>query len=49
MNRRRVPRRIRKVEMPGQQFVRDPGKVPDHIFEIRFLDPGVQAYFFKFV
>jgi cytochrome c biogenesis protein CcdA/thiol-disulfide isomerase/thioredoxin len=30
------------------QLVRDPGAVTDHIFEIRFLDPGVQAYAFTF-
>ena len=26
------------------QLVRDPGAVADHTFEIRFLDPGAQAY-----
>jgi cytochrome c biogenesis protein CcdA/thiol-disulfide isomerase/thioredoxin len=30
------------------QLVRDPGPVVDHTFEIRFLDPGVQAYAFTF-
>jgi cytochrome c biogenesis protein CcdA/thiol-disulfide isomerase/thioredoxin len=30
------------------QLVRDPGAVADHTFEIRFLDPGVQAYAFTF-
>jgi cytochrome c biogenesis protein CcdA/thiol-disulfide isomerase/thioredoxin len=30
------------------QLVRDPGSVADHTFEIRFLDPGVQAYAFTF-
>ncbi|MDE2329689.1 MAG: cytochrome c biogenesis protein DipZ [Bradyrhizobium sp.] len=30
------------------QLVRDPGAVMDHTFEIRFLDPGVQAYAFTF-
>jgi len=30
------------------QLVRDPGVVADHTFEIRFLDPGVQAYAFTF-
>jgi cytochrome c biogenesis protein CcdA/thiol-disulfide isomerase/thioredoxin len=30
------------------QLVRDPGAVTDHTFEIRFLDPGVQAYAFTF-
>jgi cytochrome c biogenesis protein CcdA/thiol-disulfide isomerase/thioredoxin len=30
------------------QLVRDPGAVKDHTFEIRFLDPGVQAYAFTF-
>ena len=30
------------------QLVRDHGKVADHTFEIRFLDPGVQAYAFTF-
>jgi thiol-disulfide isomerase/thioredoxin len=30
------------------QLVRDPGTVADHSFEIRFLDPGVQAYAFTF-
>jgi cytochrome c biogenesis protein CcdA/thiol-disulfide isomerase/thioredoxin len=30
------------------QLVRDPGTVADHTFEIRFLDPGVQAYAFTF-
>jgi cytochrome c biogenesis protein CcdA/thiol-disulfide isomerase/thioredoxin len=30
------------------QLVRDPGTIMDHTFEIRFLDPGVQAYAFTF-
>ena len=30
------------------QLVRDGGAVADHAFEIRFLDPGVQAYAFTF-
>jgi thiol-disulfide isomerase/thioredoxin len=30
------------------QLVRDPGAVADHTFEIRFLDPGAQAYAFTF-
>jgi cytochrome c biogenesis protein CcdA/thiol-disulfide isomerase/thioredoxin len=30
------------------QLVRDPAAVADHTFEIRFLDPGVQAYAFTF-
>jgi cytochrome c biogenesis protein CcdA/thiol-disulfide isomerase/thioredoxin len=30
------------------QLVRDPGAVADHTFEIRFVDPGVQAYAFTF-
>jgi cytochrome c biogenesis protein CcdA/thiol-disulfide isomerase/thioredoxin len=30
------------------QLVRFPGAVTDHTFEIRFLDPGVQAYAFTF-
>jgi cytochrome c biogenesis protein CcdA/thiol-disulfide isomerase/thioredoxin len=30
------------------QLVRDPGEIADHTFEIRFLDPGVQAYAFTF-
>jgi cytochrome c biogenesis protein CcdA/thiol-disulfide isomerase/thioredoxin len=30
------------------QLVRAPGTVVDHTFEIRFLDPGVQAYAFTF-
>jgi hypothetical protein len=30
------------------QLVRDHGTVADHTFEIRFLDPGVQAYAFTF-
>jgi cytochrome c biogenesis protein CcdA/thiol-disulfide isomerase/thioredoxin len=30
------------------QLVRDPGAVVDRTFEIRFLDPGVQAYAFTF-
>jgi hypothetical protein len=30
------------------QLVRAPGSVADHTFEIRFLDPGVQAYAFTF-
>jgi hypothetical protein len=30
------------------QLVRDPGAVADHTFEIRFIDPGVQAHAFTF-
>jgi hypothetical protein len=30
------------------QLVRGSGAVADHTFEIRFLDPGVQAYAFTF-
>ena len=30
------------------QLVRDPGAVKDQTFEIRFLDPGAQAYAFTF-
>ena len=30
------------------QLVREDGPVADHTFEIRFLDPGVQAYAFTF-
>ncbi|OKO86414.1 cytochrome C biogenesis protein [Bradyrhizobium sp. NAS80.1] len=30
------------------QLVRNPDAVTDHTFEIRFLDPGVQAYAFTF-
>jgi cytochrome c biogenesis protein CcdA/thiol-disulfide isomerase/thioredoxin len=30
------------------QLVRAPGTVSDHTFEIRFLDPGVQAFAFTF-
>ena len=30
------------------QLVRTEGAVADHTFEIRFLDPGVQAYAFTF-
>jgi cytochrome c biogenesis protein CcdA/thiol-disulfide isomerase/thioredoxin len=30
------------------QLVRDPGAVKDHTFEIRFVDPGAQAYAFTF-
>lgn len=30
------------------QLVRASGAVTDHTFEIRFLDPGVQAYAFTF-
>ena len=30
------------------QLIRQSGKVADHTFEIRFLDPGVQAYAFTF-
>jgi cytochrome c biogenesis protein CcdA/thiol-disulfide isomerase/thioredoxin len=30
------------------QLVRSPGAIADHTFEIRFLDPGVQAYAFTF-
>jgi cytochrome c biogenesis protein CcdA/thiol-disulfide isomerase/thioredoxin len=30
------------------QLIRQPGEIRDHTFEIRFLDPGVQAYAFTF-
>jgi hypothetical protein len=30
------------------QLVRQPGLVIEHLFEITFLDPGVQAYVFTF-
>ena len=30
------------------QLVRQSGAIADHTFEIRFLDPGVQAYAFTF-
>ena len=30
------------------QLVRQSGVITDHTFEIRFLDPGVQAYAFTF-
>jgi hypothetical protein len=30
------------------QLVRQPGPVADHVFEIRFLDAGAQAYAFTF-
>jgi hypothetical protein len=30
------------------QLVRQPGAVGDHVFEIRFLDAGAQAYAFTF-
>ena len=30
------------------QLVRETGKVEDHTFEVRFLDPGVNAYAFTF-
>jgi hypothetical protein len=30
------------------QMVRETGSVADHLFEIEFLDPGVQAYSFTF-
>jgi cytochrome c biogenesis protein CcdA/thiol-disulfide isomerase/thioredoxin len=30
------------------QLIRQSGKIADHTFEIRFLDPGVQAYAFTF-
>jgi hypothetical protein len=30
------------------QLVRQSGAVSDHTFEIKFLDPGVQAYAFTF-
>ena len=33
---------------PLYRLVRDPGMVADHTFEIRFLDPGVQAHAFMF-
>ena len=31
-----------------EAFVRETGKVEDHTFEVRFLDPGVNAYAFTF-
>ena len=30
------------------QLVRQSGDIADHTFEIRFLDPGVQAFAFTF-
>jgi hypothetical protein len=30
------------------QRIRQDGDIADHTFEIRFLDPGVQAYAFTF-
>ena len=30
------------------QLIRQNGKIADHTFEIRFLDPGVAAYAFTF-
>jgi hypothetical protein len=30
------------------QLIRQNGSITDHMFEIRFLDPGVQAYAFTF-
>jgi hypothetical protein len=30
------------------QLIRQSGQIIDHIFEIRFLDPGVQSYAFTF-
>src|ERR1700755_1741099 len=30
------------------QLIRQNGPIADHTFEIRFLDPGVQAYAFTF-
>ena len=30
------------------QLIRQSGPIMDHAFEIRFLDPGVQAYAFTF-
>jgi hypothetical protein len=30
------------------QLVRQSGAITDHTFEIRFSDPGVQAYSFTF-
>jgi len=30
------------------QLIRQKGRVADHVFEIRFLDPGVEAYAFTF-
>lgn len=30
------------------QLIRQHGPITDHTFEIRFLDPGVQAYAFTF-
>jgi thiol-disulfide isomerase/thioredoxin len=30
------------------QLIRTPGPINDHTFEIRFIDPGVQAYAFTF-
>jgi hypothetical protein len=30
------------------QLIRQKGPVADHVFEIRFLDPGVEAYAFTF-
>jgi hypothetical protein len=30
------------------QLIRQSGQIIDHMFEIRFLDPGVQSYAFTF-
>jgi Thioredoxin like C-terminal domain len=30
------------------QLIRQDGKIKDRVFEIQFLDPGVQAYAFTF-
>jgi hypothetical protein len=32
----------------NRQLIRQSGRITDHTFEIRFLDPGVQAYAFTF-
>jgi len=36
------------AEQRLHQLIRQPGTVADRIFEITFLDPGVQAYAFTF-
>lgn len=36
------------VEQRLYQLIRQHGAVTDHIFEITFLDPGVEAYAFTF-
>jgi hypothetical protein len=36
------------AEQRLHQLIRQPGTVTDRIFEITFLDPGVQAYSFTF-